>query len=176
MLVFDNLSFGQQLHDMAQIPTDFFQNKDIDKLLQNRLRAHWDELVENGRLLPTTDFLSNTGLSREQLSEAVATKRVFAVDIPGHGECYPWFLCDASLSTVAQAVSEKLSGFCGMEKWVFFNDRMHALKNKTPVEALTEGNVEQTLQLAESRTVNWTGATVRQRGGREVFVRNPSSR
>ncbi len=100
-------------------------------------------LVDSGKLLPAAKIWEGLGISRQALNKAVATGRIFTVDV-GAAQYYPAFYLDGDLDRKTLAkVTQLLGSLPGWTRWQFFTTPKASLGNVTPLKALSRGKVEQ---------------------------------
>jgi hypothetical protein len=100
-------------------------------------------LVIEGKLLPPAQVWAALDMTRQALSKAVASGRIFTVDV-GSGQYYPAFYLggDIDHKTLGK-VTQRLGSLPGWSKWQFFTTPKASLGNLTPLQALSRGKVEQ---------------------------------
>lgn len=105
-------------------------------------------LVDSGKLLPAAIVWKGLDMTRQALSKAVASGRIFTVDV-GAAQYYPAFYLagDMDRKTLAK-VTKLLGSLPGWSKWQFFTTPKASLGNITPLKALSRGKVEQVAQAA----------------------------
>lgn len=127
----------------ASTEADWDSVVDQDKIIDGR-----QVLVRAKKLLSSADFLPKWGRTKQALSKAVASGRIFTVDV-GAATYYPAFYLDPrydskQLATVTQA----LGTLPGWSKWQFFTTQSDYLDGVTPLAALARGRVEEVKKLA----------------------------
>ncbi|MCA8336389.1 hypothetical protein [Burkholderia multivorans] len=105
-------------------------------------------LVASGRLLPATEVWTGLGITRQALNKAVASGRIFTVDV-GAAQYYPAFYLagDIDRKTLGR-VTQQLGDLPGWSKWQFFTTPKASLGRLTPLKALAQGKVEQVTRAA----------------------------
>ncbi|WP_244143652.1 hypothetical protein [Burkholderia ubonensis] len=100
-------------------------------------------LVVDGKLLSAIEIRVLLGITRQALNKAVASGRIFTVDV-GAGQYYPAFYLagDIDRKTLGK-VTQRLGSLPGWSKWQFFTTPKASLGNLTPLDALSRGKVEQ---------------------------------
>lgn len=98
-------------------------------------------LVDDGSLIRDGEFLRRTGMSKEQLSDKLATREIFQMPHEVHylnGDSYiPAFFADRRFDTrVLYAVSGSLGACTGVQKFRFFTTETELLGNRTPLELI----------------------------------------
>ncbi|RXV74142.1 hypothetical protein D1006_12005 [Burkholderia stabilis] len=106
---------------------------------EQRALAERRALVAQGALLSAAEFWAALGITRQALSKAVASGRIFTVDV-GAVQYYPAFYLtgDIDRKTLGK-VTQRLGGLPGWSKWQFFTTPKASLGNTTPLEALSAG-------------------------------------
>ncbi|UXZ61834.1 hypothetical protein NUJ28_03675 [Burkholderia multivorans] len=105
-------------------------------------------LVASGRLLPAAEVWTALGITRQALNKAVASGRIFTVDV-GAAQYYPAFYLagDIDRKTLGR-VTQRLGDLPGWSKWQFFTTPKASLGRLTPLKALAQGKVEQVTRAA----------------------------
>ncbi|SOY40005.1 conserved hypothetical protein [Cupriavidus taiwanensis] len=105
-------------------------------------------LVDSGKLLPAAKVWEVLDVTRQALNKAVASGRIFTVDV-GAVQYYPAFYLtdDVDRKTLAK-VTQLLGSLPGWSKWQFFTTPKASLGNITPLKALSRGKVEQVAKAA----------------------------
>jgi hypothetical protein len=105
-------------------------------------------LVESGKLLPAAKVWEVLGVTRQALNKAVASGRIFTVDV-GAAQYYPAFYLTGDVDRKMLAkVTQLLGSLPGWSKWQFFTTPKASLGNITPLKALSRGKVEQVAKAA----------------------------
>lgn len=116
---------------------------DPDKVLKVR-----QALVRAKKLLPAAAIWAGLGVTKQALSKAVASGRIFTVDV-GPTTFYPAFYLDSSFDRKQLAkVTQTLGSLPGWSKWQFFTTQSDYLDGVTPLEALSRGMVDEVKKLA----------------------------
>ncbi|RKU03646.1 hypothetical protein C7H84_08035 [Burkholderia sp. Nafp2/4-1b] len=112
---------------------------DLERHAQTERRV----LVAQGKLLPAAQIWAGLGMTRQALSKAVASGRIFAVDV-GTAQYYPAFYLagDIDRKTLGR-VTQCLGSLPGWSKWQFFTTRKASLGNVTPLVALSRGKLDE---------------------------------
>ena len=93
-------------------------------------------------LLEPRDFARQRGWSEGELSEAVATRRVFNVELNNGTMMIPAFFVDARFNQrQVQSVCKVLEPLPGGSKWQFFSTGKGFLGGQTPLQALKAGRL-----------------------------------
>mgnify|MGYP001099486429 CR=1 FL=1 len=108
---------------------------------ERQVQAERRMLVADGKLLPAAQTWAGLGMTRQALSKAVASGRIFTVDV-GAAQYYPAFYLagDIDRKTLGR-VTQCLGGLPGWSKWQFFTTPKASLGNVTPLVALSRGKV-----------------------------------
>ncbi|RQV18535.1 hypothetical protein DF018_05815 [Burkholderia cenocepacia] len=108
---------------------------------EQQVQAERRMLVADGKLLPAAQTWAGLGMTRQALSKAVASGRIFAVDV-GAAQYYPAFYLTADIDRKTLGrVTQCLGGLPGWSKWQFFTTPKASLGNVTPLVALSRGKV-----------------------------------
>lgn len=110
---------------------------------ERQVQAERRMLVADGKLLPAGQTWAGLGMTRQALSKAVASGRIFAVDV-GAAQYYPAFYLagDIDRKTLGR-VTQCLGDLPGWSKWQFFTTPKASLGNVTPLVALSRGKVDE---------------------------------
>ncbi len=110
---------------------------------ERQVQAERRMLVADGKLLPAAQIWAGLGMTRQALSKAVASGRIFTVDV-GAAQYYPAFYLagDIDRKTLGR-VTQCLGGLPGWSKWQFFTTPKASLGNVTPLVALSRGKVDE---------------------------------
>ncbi len=110
---------------------------------ERQVQAERRMLVADGKLLPAAQTWAGLGMTRQALSKAVASGRIFTVDV-GAAQYYPAFYLagDIDRKTLGK-VTQGLGGLPGWSKWQFFTTPKASLGNVTPLVALSRGKVDE---------------------------------
>ncbi|KVW90817.1 hypothetical protein [Burkholderia cepacia] len=108
---------------------------------EQRALAERRALVAKGALLPAAEIWAGLGMTRQALSKAVVSGRIFAVDV-GAAQYYPAFYLtgDIDRKTLGK-VTQCLGSLPGWSKWQFFTTPKASLGNVTPLKALSQGKL-----------------------------------
>ncbi|KWZ36986.1 hypothetical protein WS64_02360 [Burkholderia anthina] len=111
--------------------------------LERQVQAERRMLVADGKLLPAAQTWAGLGMTRQALSKAVASGRIFTVDV-GAAQYYPGFYLagDIDRKTLGR-VTQCLGDLPGWSKWQFFTTPKASLGNVTPLVALSRGKVDE---------------------------------
>jgi uncharacterized protein (DUF849 family) len=106
-------------------------------------------LVRGKELLDPAAFAEAMGWSRQALSKALSTRRVFFVEF-NSTRYFPAFFARKDLERrQVEAVSKLMGDLPGGAKLAFFLNRKGSLDRKTPVEALAAGQLTEVRAAAE---------------------------
>nr|WP_321805291.1 hypothetical protein [Burkholderia sp. BCC1993] len=111
--------------------------------LERHAQAERHALVADGTLLPAAQIWTGLGMTRQALSKAVASGRIFTVDV-GAAHYYPAFYLagDIDRKTLGK-VTQRLGALPGWSKWQFFTTPKASLGNVTPLVALSRGKLDE---------------------------------
>lgn len=100
------------------------------------------EEIASGKLLSATTLAARLSITTQAVSAAVRADRMFVLNGPS-GEGYlPAFFADEKYPRRAlEKVSKALGKLPGASKWEFFRTPRISLNEKTPLEALSTGQV-----------------------------------
>ncbi|MBR8069853.1 hypothetical protein KDW23_04795 [Burkholderia cenocepacia] len=111
--------------------------------LERHVQAERRMLVTDGKLLPAAQTWAGLGMTRQALSKAVASGRIFAVDV-GAAQYYPAFYLTGEIDRKTLGrVTQCLGSLPGWSKWQFFTTPKASLGNVTPLVALSRGKVNE---------------------------------
>lgn len=114
---------------------------------QEKLNRQRD--IESGALLSSVEFCRRLQMSRQGLSKAVKSHRMFSLDGPSGTKVYPAFFADPKFDKEdLEKVSRALGEMPGPSKLEFFVTRKVSLNSLTPIEAIAKGLVEEVLRSA----------------------------
>lgn len=101
------------------------------------------------KLLTSLEMRQRLGLTTQALSAAVRARRMFVLTGPSGESFYPAFFADEKVDRpVLEKVSKALGGLSGGSKWEFFTTPKISLGDKTPLDALAKGKLDQVLLAA----------------------------
>ena len=105
--------------------------------------------VASKKLLTSGEMAARLGVTKQALTAAVRTQRMFVLAGPSGEYFFPAFFADAKYDRpVLWKVSKVLGGLSGGSKWDFFTNPLISLKGKSPLEALAKGNIEEVMDVA----------------------------
>lgn len=107
------------------------------------------KLIERKELISSSQIQARWGVTRQSVSEAVKAGRLFALIGPSGENFYPAFFVDGRYDRRSlEKVSKALGSLPASVKYHFFTSRSHRLGGKTPLEAIAEGRLAETLVAA----------------------------
>jgi len=107
--------------------------------------------LASGRLLSSADMRRRLQVSPQALSAALKTKRMFALLGPSGEYAYPAFFADAALDRrTVERVCQALGELPATSKWNFFTSPRLSLGNRSPLQALAKGKVNDVLDAASA--------------------------
>lgn len=87
---------------------------------QDRMRETFNSLLTSAELLRSAELLERLGWTRQALSKAVLSHRMFYVEVDGV-RAYPAFYLDSRYKRKdIESVTRSLGGLSGGSKWLFF--------------------------------------------------------
>jgi hypothetical protein len=117
--------------------------------LRRQERSLRQQDIAAQRLLGSADMRERLGVSRQALSAALRSQRLFALTGPSGDYFYPAFFADGRHDrAVLEKVSRALGSLPGGAKWEFFTTPRLSLGNRTPLQALARGQVDAVLAAA----------------------------
>jgi hypothetical protein len=112
------------------------------------VRARLAGMVLQGELLASAEFIVQLNWSRQALSKALGSNRVFYVDFQGE-RYFPAFYVDPAYQrSQLKAVTKVLGELPGGGKLQFFLNRRGSLGGATPLQALAEGKLQKVKDIA----------------------------
>jgi len=128
------------------------QDKEVRRLADDaahKSAAHHDAMAREGALLEPAEFASRLDWTRQALSKALTSQRVFFVEV--HGSRYfPAFFTDSRYERRhLEAVSKALGTLPGATKLWFMSSPKGSLAGQTPLQALAKGKVAEAVRAAE---------------------------
>ncbi len=128
------------------------QDKEVQRLADDAAQksaARHEAMVRDGDLLEPAEFASRLNWTRQALSKALTSQRVFFVEL--HGSRYfPAFFTDSRYERRhLEAVSKALGMLPGATKLWFMSSPKGSLAGRTPLEALAKGKVGDAVRAAE---------------------------
>ena len=134
------------------------------KAPRSKVRATFKRLLASGELLESSRFQEQAGWTRQALSKAVLSGRVFFLDVAGV-RAYPAFYLDLRYNRRdVETVAKLLGDLSGGRKWLFFTTHKASLARshagpragevpaanhaRTPLEALDDGDLDRVKRAA----------------------------
>jgi hypothetical protein len=127
--------------------------KQLEKLAlagTESVRARMLEMVQRQELLPSSEFAERMNWSKQGLSKALTSGRVFYADVNGERYYPAFFLEDRYGRRQVQTVSKALGTLPGATKLLYMQTPKASLAGMTPLEALAKGRVGQARAAAEA--------------------------
>lgn len=122
--------------------------KFMDKMAAQSGAARDRDLAE-GRLLPAAMACAKLEITKQAVSKAVKEHRMFTLDGPSGESLYPAFFADKRYDRrTLGKISKALGGLPGPSKWQFFTTGKASLCGKTPLDALSDGELDAVLAAA----------------------------
>lgn len=147
-----NLSGG--FHDLAGRfeRLAFVVAADEGKRLLKRARRQASnfrtKLVYTKKLISSRELCDALDISRQALSKAVGSHRIFTIELGGENY-YPAFFADPTYNRrQLERISKTLADLHGSVKWQFFTTPKLTLAGRTPLEALAARELESVLNAA----------------------------
>lgn len=144
---------------LIQQPEQFSQNRDylykIETTLDRKIAEQFPEIVNTKRIIIESDFLTRSGLTKEELSQKIRERRLFNIPEwihkdPGE-EYYPAFFVDPHYDQSSlEQISISLRALPRERKYRFFTTPVPTFGNKTPLEILASGEVERVIEIAKA--------------------------
>ena len=107
------------------------------------------EEIASGKLLSATTLAARLSLTTQAVSAAVRADRMFVLNGPSGEGYFPAFFADEQYPRRGlEKVSKALGKLPGASKWEFFTTPRISLNEKTPLEALSKGQVDSVLLAA----------------------------
>ena len=124
---------------------ELFMAKMREKEMESFLKR-----IEHKELVPSKELQGLLKVSRQSVSDAVKSGRIFALVGPSGENYYPAFFADPKYDRRSlEKVSKALGGLPASVKFHFFMSKFHSLGNLTPLNALAEGLLTKTLAAAK---------------------------
>ena len=122
--------------------------KFLEKMAIQSYAARERDIAE-GRLLPAAKIWEKLEITKQAVSKAVKENRMFTLDGPSGESLYPAFFTDGRYDRRAlEKVSKALGCLPGPSKWQFFTTGKASLGGKTPLDALSSGEIDAVLTTA----------------------------
>lgn len=105
--------------------------------------------INKGELITAAELAERLSLSKQAISRAASTGRMFTVEVPSGKKVFPAFYADPQFDrTVLERVSKELGQLPGPSKWQFFTTGKVSLDGNSPLEAISDGQVNRVLAAA----------------------------
>ena len=112
------------------------------------VRTTLEQLIRQGKLLTSAELIAQLNWSRQALSRALGSNRVFYIDFKGE-RYFPAFYADPAYQrSQVEAVTKVLGDLPGGAKLQFFLNRKGSLGGATPLEALADGKLQKVKDIA----------------------------
>ncbi|MDN7600373.1 hypothetical protein [Burkholderia gladioli] len=116
---------------------------------ENDVLRRREALVREQHLMKPATFLERLGVTKQALSKAVKSGRIFGVSV-GPTTYYPAFYLSLEVDRKRlQKVTQELGSLPGWSKWQFFTQPKGSLGRRTPLEALEAGMVTDVMAAAK---------------------------
>lgn len=120
----------------------------MDDMMKSEMAARV-ERIEMGELITAAELGERLAMSKQAISRAATTGRMFTLEGPSGKKVFPAFYADPRLDRqVLERVSKELGQLPGPSKWQFFTTGKVSLNGKSPIEAISEGHVNKVLAAA----------------------------
>lgn len=101
--------------------------------------------VKRKEVLPADEFAEAMGASRESLEKLVATRRLFKLEVEGKIYFPAFYLQQDIDRKKLERVCRALGDISGWSKWWFFTTPKGSLSDRTPLQALKDNAVLETV-------------------------------
>jgi hypothetical protein len=129
--------------------------REID--FEARGQAYRQRLVTNKELLSPGEMQQTLNVTRQALSGALKTSRMFTVEVGGQ-TYYPKFFADGEVDrSVLEEISRALGDMPGWLKWDFFTSGRGSLGDASPLVALREGKAQEIERMAKALAKEFVG-------------------
>jgi hypothetical protein len=129
--------------------------REID--FEARGQAYRQRLVTNKELLSPGEMQQTLNVTRQALSGALKTSRMFTVEVDGQ-TYYPKFFADGEVDrSVLEEISRALGDMPGWLKWDFFTSGRGSLGDASPLVALREGKAQEIERMAKALAKEFVG-------------------
>lgn len=144
---------------LIQQPEQFEKNKhhrdSIEWALDLEVAKQFPGEIFDNFFLIEANFLRQTGMTKEILSQKARERRIFSIPQWAHKEqgeeYYPAFFVDPQYDTsLLETVSMTLRASNGARKYRFFTTPDPTLADKTPLEVLASGELESVVAAAKA--------------------------
>ena len=107
-------------------------------------------LVDQKHLLDSAQMCAGLDISRQALNKAMASGRMFSVDVGG-AAYYPAFFASGKIDRkTLEKTAKQLGALPGWSKWHFFTTALDPLDGLTPLQALEKGRLADVLAAADA--------------------------
>lgn len=107
-------------------------------------------LLKKKELISTGDLRAALDVTRQAVSAAARSSRIFTVEVDGE-TYFPAFFVDGKVDRVTlEKVSKRLGKLPGWTKWDFFTSPKGSLGGISPLEALHKGKVDEVLRITSA--------------------------
>ena len=128
------------------------QDKEVRRLADDAARkvlARHEAMIREGSLVEPAEFASRLDWTRQALSKALMSHRVFYVEVRG-ARYFPSFFTEPRYERRhLEAVSKALGSLPGATKLWFMSSPKGSLAGQTPLQALAKGKVAEAVRAAE---------------------------
>lgn len=125
-------------------------NKFMENMIQAEMAARV-ERIDSGELITAAELGERLSMSKQAVSRAATTGRMFTVEAPSGKKVFPAFYADPQLDrAVLERISKELGQLPGPSKWQFFTTGKVSLDGKSPLEAISDGQVDKVLAAASA--------------------------
>ncbi len=137
-----NLSDTDTLSDHVGAIVDLFlpgAKPDARSPRRDAARMSMQQLIQQGELVPSGEFVERLGVTRQALSKAVGAQRLFFVEISGD-RYFPAFFLELTFDRhQLEQVCKTLGELPGASKLQFFRGKKASLGGVSPLQALAKG-------------------------------------
>jgi hypothetical protein len=123
-----------------------------DEFMKNMIQTEMAARVERinrGDLIPAAELGERLSMSKQAVSRAASTGRMFSVEGPSGKKVFPSFFSDPRFDrSVLERVSKELGHLPGPSKLQFFTTGKVSLDGKSPLEAISQGQLDRVLAAA----------------------------
>lgn len=155
----DKKDFVDYMQCLLHLPKNFerdeFDRYSIEYELDRVLAKRGDCLIDEGHIILVDEFINRTGTSQDALAQKLRERRIFKmpdwVHLVWGDDYFPAFFADSRYDLDSlETVSKALRAYNGIRKYRFFTTSDPSLGNRTPLEALLNGNLELVLSAAKA--------------------------
>lgn len=146
----DEAAFIQYVQRLFQQPKNFESNRFelyfAEHKLDHALAKNGGSLIDEGAIIIVDDFIQATGIGQEALAQKLRERRIFKmpdwVHLVWGDDYFPAFFADSQYDLCSlEAVSKALRAYNGIRKYRFFTTSDPSLGNRTPLEAIGDGDL-----------------------------------